>query len=95
MIAVSIPLIGGTISQIIPPFIGLGTIQLTTTLAIIPTIVIAYAIIKYRLMVPVSLSIRKKLISMFLVISLFVVIAGYVSLDASQKTLEKTIGEKD
>ena len=63
--AISIPLIGGIITEAIPSIIGFEIIPLSTTLTTITAVIIAYTIMKYRLMTPLSFSIKRKLIAIF------------------------------
>jgi len=76
---ISIPLIGGIITQVIPDALGFNLIPLSTTLTTVMVLIIAYAIIKYRLMTPLVFSIQRKLIAGFLIVAGLFVIIGYVA----------------
>ena len=67
-IAICIPLIGGILTEVISPIINFEIIPLSTTLTTSTAVIIAYAITKYGLMTPLSFSIKRKLIAIFLVL---------------------------
>jgi len=93
IIGVSIPLIGGVITQIIPVILGFKMIPLTSTLTTITAFAVAYGIIKYGLMNPISLTIRRKIIAGFLMVIILVSTIGFFSIAQSQEFLHKSIGE--
>ena len=68
-------------------------IPLTSTLTTITAIIVAYGIVKYGLMAPVSFSIRRKIIAGFLVVVLFVSTIGIFSSIQSQDLMQRNIGE--
>lgn len=61
MIAISIVLVGGIITEIIPQYFKLDIVPLTTTLTTLMAFVLGFAIIKHDLMTPISYGIQKKL----------------------------------
>jgi len=69
--SISIPLVGGVLTQGILPFLGIEIIPLAPTLTTITSIIIAYTMKKYRLLTPSMFGIQKKLTIVFL---LFVLI---------------------
>lgn len=89
VIAVAIPTVGGLLTQVLPPFFGLQTIQLTTTLTAAMGAIIAYAVVKHKLMTPTFFSIQKKLavtfLGLILIISPVTSITGFaIAKDATQ-----------
>ncbi|MEE9224378.1 MAG: histidine kinase N-terminal 7TM domain-containing protein, partial [Thermoplasmata archaeon] len=78
VIAIIIPAVGGFLMQVLPPFLGLQTIQLTTTLTTVMGAIIAYAVVKHKLMSPIFFSIQRKLAVTFL--SLFLIIFPAISI---------------
>ena len=60
-IAVLIPLIGGIITEIIPQYAEIDIMPLTTTLTTLMAMIIGFAIIKLKLMTPLSYGIQSKL----------------------------------
>ncbi len=94
IISISIPTIVGIITQVIPPIFGLNTIGITTTTTAIMVFIIAYAVFKYNLSIPKSFSIRKKLITGFLIISLLIGFVGYLSISITRDEFQKYIGEE-
>ena len=93
ILGVSVPLIGGIITQIIPVIIGFKMIPLTSTLTTFTTVAVAYGIVKYRLMTPASLNIRRKIIAGFLIVIMLVSTIGFFSIAQSQEFLQSSIGE--
>jgi len=93
ILGVSVPLIGGIITQIIPVIIGFKMIPLTSTLTTFTTVAVAYGIVKYRLMTPASLNIRRKIIAGFLIVIMLVSTIGFFSIAQSQEFLQRSIGE--
>lgn len=79
MIAITIPLVGGTITEVISPFLRFDVLPLTTTLTTIMVVIIACAIVWYKLMTPIYLSIQKKLTAGFLMVATLFGIVGYLS----------------
>lgn len=77
-VAVVIPAVGGFLTQVLPPFLGLQTIQLTTTLTTAMGAIIAYAVVKHKLMTPTFFSIQRKLAVMFL--GLFLITGPAISI---------------
>jgi len=82
-IAIIIPLIGGIITEAVPPIVGYEIVPLSTALTTFEAIFVAYAVIKYELMAPMSFSIQKKLVTIFLIISAIFIINGYISYTAT------------
>jgi signal transduction histidine kinase len=70
---ISIPFIGGILTQIVMPFLGIEIIPLTTILMTFTAFIYAYSIVKYGLMQPMSFSIRKKISVVFL--SIFIIMS--------------------
>ena len=93
IIAILIPLVGGTITEAIPRVIKFEVIPLSTLFITISAVIVAYTILKHRLMAPLSLNIQRKLVAGFLIITLLVGLVGYASITQSQETLERSIGE--
>ena len=62
IVATSIPLIGGIITEAIPDLFGFKILPLSTTLTTIASLIIAYAIFKYKLMTPVRFRDRKSVV---------------------------------
>jgi len=93
ILGVSVPLIGGIITQIIPVIIGFKMIPLTSTLTTFTTIAVAYGMVKYRLMTPASLNIRRKIIAGFLIVIMLVSTIGFFSIAQSQELMKRSIGE--
>ena len=79
MIAITIPLVGGTITEVISPFLKFDVLPLTTTLTTIMVVIIACAIVWYKLMTPIYLSIQRKLTAGFLMVATLFSIVGYLS----------------
>ncbi len=79
MIAITIPLVGGTITEVISPILGFDVLPLSTTLTTIMVVIIACAIVWYKLMTPIYLSIQRKLTAGFLMIATLFSIVGYFS----------------
>ena len=77
IIAISVPLIGGIITQVIPDIFVINILPLSTTLTTITAIIISYTIFRYSLMIPVRFSIRRKLAAVFL---LLVIITGLATI---------------
>jgi signal transduction histidine kinase len=90
--AISIPLIGGILSEIILPFIGINFMPLSTTLTTIMGIIIAFVIVKYKLMTPFSLGIQRKLTASFLTIVILVSAVGLFSIIQTESLLYENIG---
>ena len=93
ILGVSVPLIGGIITQIIPVIIGFKMIPLTSTLTTFTTVAVAYGMVKYRLMTPASLNIRRKIIAGFLIVIMLVSTIGVFSIAQSQDFMKRSIGE--
>ncbi|MCX6817393.1 MAG: HAMP domain-containing protein [Candidatus Aenigmarchaeota archaeon] len=70
IIGTSIPLFGGIVTQIVPIIMGFEMIPLSSTLSIIIVVAAALGVMRYRLMTPVSFSIRKKIIVSIMVASI-------------------------
>ncbi|UCD14394.1 MAG: HAMP domain-containing protein [Thermoplasmatales archaeon] len=79
MVAITFPLVGGTITEFISPAIGYDVLPLSTALTTIMVVIIACAIVWYKLMTPIYLSIQRKLIAGFLIVALLFSIIGYLS----------------
>ena len=94
ILGVSVPLIGGIITQIIPVILGFKMIPLTSTLTTFTAAAVAYGIVKYELMTPVSFNIRRKIIAGFLIVVILVSTIGFFSITQSREVLQKNIGEE-
>ncbi|TET90424.1 MAG: PAS domain S-box protein [Methanomassiliicoccales archaeon] len=93
IIATLIPTIGGFAAQVIPPIVGFQMIPLTTTLTTIMGIIIAFTIIKHRLMSPISISLQKKLAVTFLAFVLTIgsaisITANMISREAVEQDIQ-------
>jgi len=77
-IAVAVPLVGGVFTKFISTLSGIEFMPLTTTLTTLSVFVIAYAIVKYKLMTPpISFTIQKKIMLSFLIIVILMCALGY------------------
>ena len=94
IIAVSVPLIGGIATQIIPVIIGIKIIPLTSILTTVTAITIAYAIVRHKLMITGSFSIYRKLVGSFLIIIVLILNVGFFSAVNNRELLERNIGEE-
>lgn len=90
---VSVPLIGGIITQIIPVILGFKMIPLTSTLTTFTAVIVAYGIVKHELMAQISFNIRRKIIAGFLIVVMLVSTIGFFSIAQSQEFLQRSIGE--
>ncbi len=79
--AIIIPLLGGVVTEVIPPLVGFEMVPLSTLFITVSVLIIAYTIIKYRLMTPVSSSIQRELTATFL--SLIMLVGIFISLSAT------------
>jgi len=70
LVAVSIPLVGGIFSEIIPEILGIVFIPLTSTLTTVTSVLVGYAIIRYQLLTPERTTIGSKMIITTLLIAL-------------------------
>jgi signal transduction histidine kinase len=91
--AISVPLVGGISTQIIPVILGIKMIPMTSILTTITAIIIAYAIVKHKLMVTGSFSIYRKLVVSFFIVIVLVLNVGFFSVTNSRELLEKSVGE--
>jgi methyl-accepting chemotaxis protein len=103
IISAIIPLVGGTITEAIPSIIGFEMIPLSTIFMTISAIIIAYTIMRYKLMTPMLFRIQKKLVTVMLLVSLVIALSMLVVADAASKanmegqvknTLESIIGSR-
>ncbi len=94
IIAVSVPLIGGIATQIIPVVIGIKMIPLTSILTTITAIIIAYAIVRHKLMITGSFSIYRKLVASFLIIIILILNVGFFSAVNNRELLQRNIGDE-
>ena len=92
IIAISIPLIGGILSEVILPYMGFNLMPLSTTLTTIMSIIIACVIVRYNLMTPFSFGIERKMTASFLIIVILVSAIGLFSITQSQSLLYDNIG---
>ena len=68
IIAFSIPLLGGVISQVITPYLNIEILPLTSTLTTITAIIIGFTVFKHNLLKPRSFGIQKKIVTMFFIL---------------------------
>ncbi len=97
IIGLSIPIVGGIVTQIFLPLLGIKIIPLVTTLTSITALVIAYAIIKYRFMESISWSpktIRTKIFTIIFVTG-FVLVTSMVTIfyTRTTKTLQNSAAD--
>jgi len=91
-IAIAIPLIGGIITEAIPPILGFEIVPLSTTLTTITAVFIAYAILKYGLMASLNFSIKRKLIAAFFTLIMFICIVSVFAVNTvSRDALENQL----
>ena len=90
--AISIPLIGGILSEVVLPLIDINFMPLSTTLTTLMSIIIASVIVKYNLMTPFSFSIQKKLTASFLTIVIVVSTISIFSTTQGQTLFYDNIG---
>lgn len=83
--AVVIPLVGGTITEAIPSIVGFEMIPLSTAFMTISAAIIAYTMVKYGLMAPVSFSIQRKLAVVMLSVSLITGLIMLIMADTASK----------
>jgi hypothetical protein len=93
IIAVSIPLVGGILTQIIPEAIGFKMIPMTSMLTTFTALIIAYAINKHKLVSKNFFSLYTKLVASFLVVVLLVIIGAF-SIVQSRDILEENIVDR-
>ncbi len=67
MLAFTIPLIGGIVTQVFFPLLNIDFLPLTSSLSTLTVIIIGISIMRYKLMTPRSFSIQKKIVIMFFV----------------------------
>ena len=91
--AIAVPLIGVILTQIIPVILGFKMIPLTSILTTVTSVIIAYAIVRHKLMALGSFSIYRKLFASFLIIIILVLNVGLFSVGYSRELLEENIGE--
>jgi HAMP domain-containing protein len=93
IVGVSVPLVGGIITQIIPVILGFKMIPLTSTLTTFTAVIVAYGMVKHELMASLSFNIRRKIIAGFLIVVMLVSTIGFFSIAQSQEFLQRSIGE--
>lgn len=81
IIGLSIPLLGGILSQLLPLYAGIDIIPLTASLTTITAVFIFYSIYKQSLGLPMSFSIQKKMLSVFFIFILLFSLATFISTD--------------
>ena len=79
MMAITIPLVSGIITEVISPAIGYTVLPLSTTLTTVMVVIIACAIVWFKLMTPIYLSIQRKIIAGIFIIALLFSMVGYLS----------------
>ncbi len=94
LVALCIPIIGGTISQVIFPAINIKIFPVTSTLSAVMAILIAASISKYRMFKQRSFSIRKKILFGFFIITFLSGIIGHSSVSLSEDILFEHIGSR-
>ena len=93
ILALCIPLVGGILTDIAFPLLGIINIPLTTTLTTVTAIIIAYTILRHNLMLPLTFSIKTKLTTGILIIIFLFGIVGAFSVTQSREVLKTSIGE--
>lgn len=97
LLAISIPLIGGFITEAILPIFRITIIPLSTTLATIMAIVIAYSILKHQFISSIIVGVRKikfRIILSFIAIVLLIAIFVYFFVaNMAEEVMKKTIGK--
>ena len=93
IIAISIPLIGGFISEILLPLNEIYIIPLTTIFSTISAMIIGFTIVKHRLMTPYIFSIRTKITSSILIIIILFGVVGFISVFQSKEVMTEIIGD--
>lgn len=91
--AISIPLVGGIITQVLGPVFDIVMFPVTSTLTAVMAIIIAFSVSRFRMFKANVFSIRKKLLVSFLVISLLSAVLGHVALTSSEDALFEEIGQ--
>ena len=92
-IAVSFPLIGGILTEILPDMFGLRFIPMTSTSSTITAVIIAYAMFKYKLMLNRRFNVGAKLVFGFAIVSITIAAFGYVAVESFKVVLTNKIGE--
>ncbi|MCD6590865.1 MAG: HAMP domain-containing protein [Candidatus Aenigmarchaeota archaeon] len=93
IVSISISLVGGVVTEAVPTILGFKIMPLTSSLSTLTALIIAYTIIKHKLMTPISFSIQRKMIMSFLVVAVLMGFIGYSGiyalnhLDASTKKI--------
>jgi signal transduction histidine kinase len=67
-VSLSIPLAGGVGSQIVAPVLGVEMMPLTSTLTVVSAVVIAYTVMRFKLMSPPSFSIQRKMLTVIFMV---------------------------
>jgi signal transduction histidine kinase len=93
LIAITIPLVGGFISEIVLPLNKIQIIPLTTIFSTISAIIIGFTIVKHRLMTPYIFSIKTKITSSFLIIIILFGVVGFISVYQSKEVMTNIIAE--
>lgn len=90
--AFSFPIIGGIATQAIAPYLSFEIMPLTAIFSTFTAIIISYSIFKYNLMKPLSLSIQKKMVTMFFILLFSLIFFTLFTVNViSKDTMEKTI----
>jgi len=92
-VGISIPVIGGIITEVISPILGFNIIPLSTTLTTITAILIALAIIKFEFLTPMAFSIRRKSLVILFIITILIATSGFSQVIISREILKESIGE--
>ncbi len=93
IVALSVPLVGGIITEVVPQIIGFKIIPLSTSLTTVTAVILAYAILRYKMLGSMSFSIQRKIIAGFLVVIFILVALGFFIIIQSQEALQKSAGE--
>ena len=90
--AISIPLVGGIITQVIAPIFGIVMLPLTSSLTAVMALIIGVSISRFKMFKSTLFSIRKKLLVGFFVISLLSAVLGHTAISSSNDALFEVIG---
>ena len=91
IIAISIPLVGGTITEVLCIALDIEIIPLSSSLTTLTSIIIAYTIAKHKLMATAPTGIRNKFTAIVL---LLILLTGLTTLIATDTISKKTLNEQ-
>lgn len=93
IIAITIPLVLGFITEIFLPFNNINVPPLTIIFSTVSAIIIGYTIVKHRLMSPNIFSIKTKLTTAIMIIIILFGFVGAISVYQSKQVLTEIIGK--